>query len=386
MKRASVVAVLAGMLAPLVLAGLAQAQVRVEYIAHACFVVESPAGVRVVLDPYNGKRWLGYSFPDSIKADLVLITHPHYDHDASYYFSPDAPALRMRGKYKVGDVRLLGVRGKHADPYGRDFGQLNTLWVIETGGLRIAHLGDNGPLTEANLRALGRVDVLMIPIDGQDHILTRGQIEAILATLAPRVVIPMHYQIPSLWSLPRSLGPIEPWLAGRDDVRRLGYHRAVFTPDSLPTETLIVVFPPSPGVNPWPASLKQAWAELDQARALLQQDTEAARNQAVVQLRRATELAPGAIRFWWELGKALGARGKIEEAVRVLERGLATASRDDWEYTEGARATLAELYKAAGQPALAAAQYRLILATSYRTELRRLAEEFLQANQGHEPH
>jgi L-ascorbate metabolism protein UlaG (beta-lactamase superfamily) len=74
------VVVTAGAMAP-----PARAQVRIEYVAHASFVVESPGGVRALLDPYNGTRWLGYSFPDGIDADVVLVSHPHYDHDASYY-------------------------------------------------------------------------------------------------------------------------------------------------------------------------------------------------------------------------------------------------------------------------------------------------------------
>jgi L-ascorbate metabolism protein UlaG (beta-lactamase superfamily) len=62
-----------------------RADAHLEYIAHACFVVESPTGVRVVIDPYNTYRWLGYHFPANIPANAVLVSHPHYDHDASYY-------------------------------------------------------------------------------------------------------------------------------------------------------------------------------------------------------------------------------------------------------------------------------------------------------------
>lgn len=47
-----------------------------EYIAHASFVVQSPSGVRVVLDPFNSERWLGYTFPADVRADAVLMSHP----------------------------------------------------------------------------------------------------------------------------------------------------------------------------------------------------------------------------------------------------------------------------------------------------------------------
>ena len=60
----------------------AATDVVIDYIG-ACFVVESPDGTRVVIDPFSSTRWLGYRFPESVEADAVLVTHPHYDHDAS---------------------------------------------------------------------------------------------------------------------------------------------------------------------------------------------------------------------------------------------------------------------------------------------------------------
>jgi L-ascorbate metabolism protein UlaG (beta-lactamase superfamily) len=58
------------------------AEVSVEYIAHSCFVVQSPGGTELVIDPFNSHTWLGYSFPPGVTADAVLVSHPHYDHDA----------------------------------------------------------------------------------------------------------------------------------------------------------------------------------------------------------------------------------------------------------------------------------------------------------------
>ena len=81
--------------------------VRIEYIAHASFVIESPCGTRVVVDPFNGNIWLGYTFPKDVEADAVLVTHPHYDHDATYYFDNFATVFRSPGEFRLGvDIRL----------------------------------------------------------------------------------------------------------------------------------------------------------------------------------------------------------------------------------------------------------------------------------------
>ena len=236
---------------------LAAGEVAIEYIGHAAFRIHSPGGTRIIVDPFASRVWLGYDFPDSLETDAVLITHPHYDHDAGdrmgrpFPWGPDVAVYRDPGSHMIGDVAVRGVRGKHADPYGMEFGQINTLWVLEVAGLRIAHLGDNGPLTDSNVAELGRVDVLMMPIDGVYHILAAEEIEANLAALTPRVLIPMHYRLPDLETDPESpsdLGPIDPWLDGRTNVERLAGHVGVLSRGALPANT-ILVFAHSPEVR-----------------------------------------------------------------------------------------------------------------------------------------
>src|SRR3954470_3012228 len=120
--------------------------VTVEYIAHACFRVTSPAGKQVLIDPYASRVWLGYDFPPNVRTDAVLISHPHYDHDGGISKRRAVPwpsktlVLRQPGTNEVGDISVVGYAGKHADPWGKEFGQSNTIWLIQVSGLRIAHL------------------------------------------------------------------------------------------------------------------------------------------------------------------------------------------------------------------------------------------------------
>jgi L-ascorbate metabolism protein UlaG (beta-lactamase superfamily) len=234
-------------------------QVAIEYLAHSCFRIHSARGTRLVMDPYASRVWLGYDFPRKLAADAVLITHPHYDHDADVLmghqpppWTPDVRVLRDPGPYKVSDVAVTGIRGKHADPWGKEFGQTNTIWLLDIDGLRIAHLGDNGPLTEANVQELGRVDILMMPIDAKQHIMKGAEIEATRKALGPRIVIPMHYRIPDLEpsaTTLQELGEINPWLAGQNNVVRLESNVATFSAGSLLPSQLVVVFPHSPKVS-----------------------------------------------------------------------------------------------------------------------------------------
>lgn len=234
-------------------------EVAIEFIAHSCFRIHSPKGTRILIDPFASRVWLGYDFPPVVAADAVLITHPHYDHDADTSsgikpppWTSDVRVLHDPGVYKIGDINITGVRGKHADPWGKEFGQTNTIWLFDVAGLRIAHLGDNGPLTDANVKELGRVDVLMMPVDANHHIMKDAEVDATRNALHPRITIPMHYRIPDLEASPKNpegLGDIEPWLAMQQNVVRLDANVATFAGSSLLPAHIIAVFPHSPRVT-----------------------------------------------------------------------------------------------------------------------------------------
>lgn len=336
-----------------------------EYVAHASFVVESPAGTRVVLDPFNSDRWLGYAFPRGLEADAVLVSHPHYDHDASYYF-PLAPAFRRPGRYQVGDVAIEGHAGRHAGPYGQDFGQVNTVWVVDTGGLRVAHLGDNGPLGDAMLSSLGRVDVLLAPMDAQDHILGREAMDALRQRLRPRLIVAMHYRLDGFHGLPASLGP-PPVSAERLATGRLVLDEAALAPGGR-----TVLLQPSPAVAAWPRTLVEAWRLRGESRKLFTGAAGgdgASRNaltRAIDVMRRAAALAPGVLVFQAELAELLRADGQPAEALSILERALSASADQDAEYSMRARFLLASLLAEAGQPEPAAAHYRIVVEGSSR--------------------
>ena len=233
-------------------------EVGIEYIAHACFRLHSPSGTRILIDPYASRVWLGYDFPQGVEADAVVVTHPHFDHDAGEFMGrdvswpPGAQVIRDPGRYTVSDVRITGIRGKHAGPYGKEFGQKNTVFLFEVAGLRIVHLGDNELLKDDQVEALGRVDVLMIPVDGREHILKYDEVEALRKVLRPRVLVPMHFRHADLEThddSPTDLGPIDPWLDKQTGVRRPGDNQAILRAKTLPEEDRIIVFEHAPQVR-----------------------------------------------------------------------------------------------------------------------------------------
>lgn len=230
--------------------------VEIEYLAHASFILRAPDGTSLLLDPYQSRIWLGYDFPAGVSPDAILVTHPHYDHDAGVFRGADWPWPEVQviddpGTTQVGQFTVRGVEGKHADPYGEEFGQTNTIFVMEIGGLRLAHLGDNGPLTPENIAEIGHVDVVMIPADGLYHILDQEATDAAIEALGARVVIPMHYRIPQLESShdsPSDLGDLDPWLKTHGPAVRVGTNSIRLTTASLPDRRTVMVLEHSPDV------------------------------------------------------------------------------------------------------------------------------------------
>jgi L-ascorbate metabolism protein UlaG (beta-lactamase superfamily) len=176
------------------LAALASDQVRITFIGHATFLIESPRLVRIATD-YN----------DYVKApvmpDIVTMNHAHSTH---YTDRPDAAikyvlrGWRDDGKPASYDISYEDVRVRNVPTNIRDWNggterNGNSIFIFEVGGLCIAHLGHlHHTLTQQQLDDMGRIDVVMAPVDGSYTLDTDGMIEVLRSLKAP-LIIPMHF-------------------------------------------------------------------------------------------------------------------------------------------------------------------------------------------------
>ncbi len=197
--------------------------VKLRYIGHSCFLITTPEGVRLVVDPFTSEEWPGMRLPP-LEADHVLVTHPHWDHAAYASVRGSPRVTSSAGIFAEKDFGVRGITGRHAEVGGAQIGYLNTVFVIRTGGIRICHLGDNGPPADspALAEAIGKVDVLLIPIDSERRVLDYQQARAWIEALGPRLVIPMHYRAHGVTfdNVP-GLGTPDEWLSGQPGYRRV---------------------------------------------------------------------------------------------------------------------------------------------------------------------
>lgn len=205
------------------------------HYGHAMFGLTAN-GVAIVIDPYNDA--VGYPMPE-VTADAVVITHEHADHSNAGLVGGKPRVIRglaQEGKAwatldeRVGPVRITGVATYHDDQQGIARGK-NTVVIFEAEGLRLVHLGDLGHLlSDEQVRAIGRTDVLMVPVGGH-YTIGPPEADAVIAQVAPRVVIPMHFktEVNPTWPI----GTLDEFIRGKAGVRRRGAS-VTLTPATLP--------------------------------------------------------------------------------------------------------------------------------------------------------
>ncbi len=161
---------------------------------HSCFeIVED--GYHVVIDPFEPTS-CGDAYPviKDLEADELLITHEHRDHCYR-----DGVKLR-RGR--ISPFTITSMETYHDVMRGAVRG-MNTVYFLEANGQTAVHLGDLGiSLKGEQLERVKGCDVLMIPVGGIYTIEPEAAFY-LVEKLMPRVVIPMHYQMPghSNWRL-----------------------------------------------------------------------------------------------------------------------------------------------------------------------------------------
>jgi L-ascorbate metabolism protein UlaG (beta-lactamase superfamily) len=211
----------------------------ITYFGHSAFLVQAADGTRVMFDPYLHGSYDGemrYA-PIDETADVVVASHGHADHAATDTI-PGHPRVFMHLVAEIaGSVRLTGIELAHDDTGGSQRGK-NTLTIMDDGDLRLVHAGDLGHVLDAaTVKAIGRVDVLLLPVGGFftiDHEQAAVTIEA----LDPRIIIPMHYKTDKL-GFP--IATVDPFLATQDNVRRSDSPVLEITGATLPDERVTIV-------------------------------------------------------------------------------------------------------------------------------------------------
>jgi L-ascorbate metabolism protein UlaG (beta-lactamase superfamily) len=177
---------------------------RIRWYGQSAFLIEGER--RVFIDPFGdpavfAARGLKFDYPpiDGVEADLLLVTHEHADHNGVEAIGGAPHVVRSTaGTFESALGEVIGIASEHDDVAGTKRGP-NTIFCFSFEGLRLCHFGDFGQaeLRAAHREAIGEVDVLFLPV-GDGPTVGGGRAAAIVGTLRPRLVLPMHYRTDAL--------------------------------------------------------------------------------------------------------------------------------------------------------------------------------------------
>lgn len=173
----------------------------ISWYGHSCFKIQTSGSnltegqIIIITDPFSKETGLT---PPRGQADIVTVSHQHYDHDNVESVAGEPFVVDMPGEYETKGIAIKSIISFHDEEEGKKRG-VNIIHLIKTEGMTLCHLGDLGQakLTADQLENLNSVDVLFIPVGGK-YTINASQAADIINQIEPKIVIPMHFKTKGL--------------------------------------------------------------------------------------------------------------------------------------------------------------------------------------------
>jgi L-ascorbate metabolism protein UlaG (beta-lactamase superfamily) len=205
----------------------------ITWLGHSCFLIRGKEKT-IITDPYHPD--LGYRLGEP-EADIVTLSHFHPGHNYIEGVANEPKLIKSPGEYEIGGIFITGVATFHDNRKG-DLRGKNTIYIIETDGITLCHLGDLGhPLAAYLIEEIGDIDILFLPV-GEVSTMPIDTAVEIVRQLEPPIVIPMHYKTEAFTG---DLSPVDKFL-DKMRIRELEARpKLSITSSSLPSSTQTIV-------------------------------------------------------------------------------------------------------------------------------------------------
>lgn len=213
---------------------------KIKWLGHACFLITSRDGVRIITDPYTVGEGINYS-PIKETADVVVVSHDHDDHSNVSAVKGTPEVVKGTGLKTARDIQFRGVATYHDTFQGTQRGPNNVFCFI-IDAIRLCHLGDLGHvLSPGQVNEIGAVDILFIPVGGF-YTIDAPVASQVCDQLKPKIAIPMHFKTPDC-AYP--LAGVEDLLKDKKDVMHVENSEVDFEQERFPIATKIVLLQPA---------------------------------------------------------------------------------------------------------------------------------------------
>jgi len=213
---------------------------KIKWLGHACFLITSKGGLRIITDPYTVGEGINYS-PIEEAADIVVVSHEHDDHNNVGAVQGKPEVVKGSGTKTAKGIGFRGVATYHDTSQGKQRG-LNTVFCFNLDDIKFCHLGDLGHLlSPGQVSEIGAVDILFIPVGGF-YTIDAVDASRVCDQLNPKVTIPMHFKTPKC---DYPIAGVANFLKGKKNIRKVDSSEAEFTSEKLPAAGEIVVLKPA---------------------------------------------------------------------------------------------------------------------------------------------
>lgn len=211
---------------------------KIEYLAHASFLIKDSRGTTIIFDPYD--PCIGYGIINRT-CDMLIISHEHFDHCHITAAHGKATVIRASsGTRVVNDIKIKGIITDH-DKAGGTLRGKNIVSNIEIDGLWVCHLGDLGNiLTHEQIEEIGKVDILFVPVGGH-FIINADDALKVIDQLNPKLAIPMHYYTGQLNREKFPMDRVDVFIEKAKTTRKTQESAIEITPDTLPKNREILI-------------------------------------------------------------------------------------------------------------------------------------------------
>jgi L-ascorbate metabolism protein UlaG (beta-lactamase superfamily) len=205
----------------------------------SCFRIIERGMISVVTDPYAPEVGL----PElKLRADVITVSKDAPAHNYTKSVKNVRRVIDGPGEYEIGGVFITAVRMKPKGSKDKKETNGNTLCAFDYGGVTVAHLGDLDSVpSQAQIEALGAVDVALVPVGGGGA-LSPSEAAEVISLMEPSIVIPMHFKI---GKEKISLGDVSGFLKEMGIEEPDPLDSLSVTKSSLTDETQVVVLQPA---------------------------------------------------------------------------------------------------------------------------------------------
>lgn len=167
---------------------------KIKWLGHASFLITDSFGKKIVIDPFDAS--VGYELYEG-DADIVTLSHHHHDHDYTELINGNPTIIDQTGSYNEQGISFVGIPSYHDKQQGAKRGK-NVIFVFTIDGYKVCHLGDLGyELSDDEIKTIGDIDVLMIPVGGV-YTIDAQEAAKLALKINSRYIIPMHYKTDDL--------------------------------------------------------------------------------------------------------------------------------------------------------------------------------------------